>query len=440
MRTELVYYIVLLLYKEGKVSIPGLGQLSVKEHTAHFSGAHGTASPPYTSLEFTPGKARQRRHFSAYVAQKTNSSERQIQKSLKSFGKEVSKELNKTGSVEVPDLGVFEKSNRTVLFTPAPHVANLRHRGLGRVAIPGPLIIPEEHSPVVPVEDTEVVHVPPTPEEVPDAVVAPVIPDVVPAPFVAPGQSHTEAEKEEVPAEQPVDQAIPPEAQTRETTRRGVPLVVPVALLAFVAVCIIAFVQYKSRNAMMYPVEAYNRSPIADTAKPMEKKADEFSLTPDPGTGAPATADSDEQAAGGDSSSAALQPPGEDTSALESTTPDSSRLGDNSSTIRPDEESHNRDFGHTDIETESPSAPEAAPVPSQQTRQCYVVVGAFGVQANVQRMADRLTAMGYQPVKRPSGQLTQVAVPAPCDSPELQQLLDNLQTEVEKDAWVLDPS
>jgi hypothetical protein len=78
----------------------------------------------------------------------------------------------------------------------------------------------------------------------------------------------------------------------------------------------------------------------------------------------------------------------------------------------------------------------SAMVEDELTSDCYVVVGAFGVQSNVDRMIERLSKMGYSSARMTRNNLTQIGVPAACESAEVAQILADLQQNVEAAAWI----
>lgn len=73
-------------------------------------------------------------------------------------------------------------------------------------------------------------------------------------------------------------------------------------------------------------------------------------------------------------------------------------------------------------------------VPSGQA--CYVVVGAFGEQANVTKMMDRLTSMGYTAEELNGGGLNKVAIRTSCDPAVLQKTLNDARASINPEAWI----
>jgi hypothetical protein len=88
------------------------------------------------------------------------------------------------------------------------------------------------------------------------------------------------------------------------------------------------------------------------------------------------------------------------------------------------------------VETDSHASNQPATTPSKG-RECHVVVGAFGVNSNVRRMVSRLESLGYSVDTMAKGSLTQVGVPAPCGTAEIERVLAELRSSVEAQAWIL---
>ena len=70
-------------------------------------------------------------------------------------------------------------------------------------------------------------------------------------------------------------------------------------------------------------------------------------------------------------------------------------------------------------------------------KDCMVVVGAFRVLSNVDRMEARLTQMGYQPYTEVRKGLTHVGVLTPCRTSDLRKVLYRGRAEIDGGAWVL---
>lgn len=77
-------------------------------------------------------------------------------------------------------------------------------------------------------------------------------------------------------------------------------------------------------------------------------------------------------------------------------------------------------------------SPEVKP----DTSHCYIVVGAFTSDENIQRMMVRLNDMGYTAVKLSGGNLTRVAIQSACERHELQQTLDKARSTIHPEAWI----
>lgn len=78
----------------------------------------------------------------------------------------------------------------------------------------------------------------------------------------------------------------------------------------------------------------------------------------------------------------------------------------------------------------------AGETPSTSDSPCYVVVGAFSDAANVTRMVDRLTGLGYVPEQIKGGSLIRVAIRSSCDQDSLQKLLNEARTSINPESWI----
>ena len=77
-----------------------------------------------------------------------------------------------------------------------------------------------------------------------------------------------------------------------------------------------------------------------------------------------------------------------------------------------------------------------AETPSTGSSPCYVVVGAFSDAANVTRMVDRLTGLGYTAEQIKGGSLIRVAIRSSCDQDSLQKLLNEARTSINPESWI----
>jgi hypothetical protein len=84
----------------------------------------------------------------------------------------------------------------------------------------------------------------------------------------------------------------------------------------------------------------------------------------------------------------------------------------------------------------------ASPVTTPQENQvpdesfCYVIVGAFKDAANIAKMEERVTSMGYEVERITGGALTRVAIKSSCDKQILQQTLNDARAKLNPEAWL----
>ena len=67
---------------------------------------------------------------------------------------------------------------------------------------------------------------------------------------------------------------------------------------------------------------------------------------------------------------------------------------------------------------------------------CYVVVGAFADPANVVRMEERLSSMGYTSEQLKGRTITRVAIRTSCDKDTLQRVLSEARASINPESWI----
>ena len=182
----------------------------------------------------------------------------------------------------------------------------------------------------------------------------------------------------------------PGEIHERKKTR--LPLIIAILMALFLGMCAFAYIQYKVRKSAITERMVINRSPVSDRT-PQTDSSDKAALK----------LDTNEQQ-------------------VEETEADP--LG----TITPTD----------NVSSEMPVPADDGASQRQMTPSpdCVIIVGAFGVEANVQRMLDRLNAMNLTTTTIVRGELTQVGVGVVCDSQEMTETLAVLQAQVEPQSWV----
>lgn len=228
-------------------------------------------------------------------------------------------------------------------------------------------------------------------------------PSTAPQPTAQPAEQPkhvSQVSPEVLPAAEPAPKVVQ-ETPVAQRQRRAVPVLL-IALVALVlATCVFAFVQYKMKQQALAEQALFNRSPVSERVEvPVEKDAQ----------GEQATAED---------SAASVLPESEDVESSGQHEAPSSEEATPADT--PESPAH-----ETDTEAEAdPALP------------CLIVIGAFGQQANVDRMVTRLQELGWSAVTMPRGELTVVGVPVVCRGTAMQADLSRLRTEVEAQAWLL---
>ncbi|MGB4818721.1 MAG: SPOR domain-containing protein [Saprospiraceae bacterium] len=114
---------------------------------------------------------------------------------------------------------------------------------------------------------------------------------------------------------------------------------------------------------------------------------------------------------------------------------------DTSATIRIDEPINTTDTTNTEnipvnTDTSSGEIPPAENTQQPTSSPCYVVVGAFTDPANISKMVDRLTSLGYVSELLKGGSLTRVAIRSSCDQEALQKLLNDARSSINPESWI----
>jgi cell division septation protein DedD len=80
--------------------------------------------------------------------------------------------------------------------------------------------------------------------------------------------------------------------------------------------------------------------------------------------------------------------------------------------------------------------PEKQDPTASTNEPCFVVVGAFSNASNVERMVERIEAMGYTASQIKGGGLTRVAIQTSCDPSQLQTVLNTARSSINPEAWI----
>ena len=403
MKSSVVHYILLLLDTQESVRIPGVGTLTKRITPARLDTDQRQVHPPTPQIAFKASSKKTGKMLGSYIAYRTGLDEELATAHVDSFADRITNRLNENGRVVVKHLGVFYKEGNKVQFAADATISNLGFKGL---------------------------HVVPLPQ-------APPVRKPAAAEPVSQTQPETKVEKAAVAAVATAPVAHPPEgmeAAEPSTPREWkVPVVFPIFLFAFILVSVIAVMNYMSRGDQ-YPASAYNRTPTETlpVSPTSDDSIEEAGLNEEFEVKEEATEPEDEGAA-------TIQADKEEAE----------------SDVNPVESNNPQDEGLVDLDDNEPAVDPAAeraqtiPTPPKNeevtddsqwpgmgSSQCFVIVGAFGVASNVDRMLTRLQGMGYEVATMPNRGLTQVGVPMPCEGSEIEAALGDLQTHVEAQAWI----
>ncbi len=85
---------------------------------------------------------------------------------------------------------------------------------------------------------------------------------------------------------------------------------------------------------------------------------------------------------------------------------------------------------------EKPDTIEKPAVQEPTEPPCFIVVGAFTNQENINKMMERLKSLGYTAEKISGGKLTRVAISTSCDKENLQKVLSEARASINPEAWI----
>ncbi len=459
MKSNVVYYILLLLDSENSVRIPGLGRLSRRVKPARVSKEEWTAAPPESTVDFTASEKKKGKLLARYIAYKSGVDSQAASNHVNEFATTIASELQESGRVSVDYLGVFQKKQDQIYFTANTETANAAYHGLKTVQLPTSSLRSESEidgSEVAPDFEEKTVTVTPNPTVSEE--------ENVDAEIVAVSQSVGGMPHPIVPSK---NEGLPSGASVRikddDKKRLRVPVLLPIFLVIFLGVTALAVMQYNKRGAIYHPAATYNRAPGQQTplfGSGAESKND-----------AGVTADNNEEPLENEKAShdeildntfdvlgfsTELDNSGKDNNEEQFSAPaekeelivNEMKSADRSTVDTESNGTGISGLGDITASSSDSTIDETEPDPVENhlpvkdsgedalTSDCYVIVGAFGVQSNVDRMLVRLTEMGYQPAKMARNKLTQIGVPAPCGSSEVQRVLADLQLNVEAEAWI----
>jgi hypothetical protein len=441
MKSNVVYYILLLLDSENTVRIPGLGVLTRSIQSAKVLREQWSVKPPQATVDFKASGKNKGKMLARYISYKSGVDAGAADVHVGDFAASVKSSLRESGRVSIDYLGVFYHSENRIYFTPEEDTVNAAYLGLKTVELPVVIAHSEQGvdaSESVTGSDWE------TTEVIPESG----------------HEAHSKLTLEAVLADHAVGltsdteesaangmQAEKVPVSTADTSKRRIriPILLPIFLAIFLGVTALAIMQYNKRGAIYHPAATYNRAPVEDSPifNDGEESTTELSIP----------SENYEEATGDDRkltevfSDNAKDMLGieKESDKIEKEYPiDKSELmGEtdlpDGSASPAERDLKEENYTVDNVMESDPIVHKPAPGASDKddlTKQCYVIVGAFGVQANVDRMLVRLTKMGYAPASMPRNNLTQIGVAAPCGSVEVQLILKDLQQNVEAEAWI----
>ncbi|RLD22292.1 MAG: hypothetical protein DRI69_01580 [Bacteroidetes bacterium] len=480
MKSNVVYYILLLLDSENSVRIPGLGVLTRHVQSAKILTKEWLVKPPRATVDFTASGAVKGKLLARYISYKSGVDPKVAADHVGEFTKAVKSSLRASGKASVDHLGVFYQKEENIYFAADVKTANAAYYGLKTVGLPGRADEPVQdadvaESVVVPIMAVNEVSQETTTELAPEPVTEQ-------EPVALTAGLPVQTERSDTDGTQPVAEVGSKPESSKKKAR--VPMVLPIFLAIFLGVTVLAILQYNKRDALYHPAATYNRAPVQETplfgsGKESKTESSDPTAELDPTASNKEEVDDKQTIAGviddsardmlglkndntasgdddleGDADSSdeskaqlGIDPKSGGASQMENAERPVDIVEENSEISDASEDTgvaaerigEEEDITHSDVITsdpvESKSFDDEVHV-EVLTSDCYVIVGAFGVQSNVDRMLARLTKMGYAPASMQRNNLTQIGVPAPCGSGEINRVLEDLQLNVEAEAWI----
>lgn len=401
-----------LLEMGHQVSLKGLGVWHVATSPSTIDTRARIVNPPTSIIVFEADQGQDDTLLVKFLAYRNDIPLGHAESHVRKFTESISSRLENDSLVHIESFGRLQKTNVGLIFVADPGVENMRYRSLEAVALPS---LPD---PPVQIEKVEVEAVAPLTVS-DDELMA-----VLAASSVQEKSQETEPEEE-----------TPVVEEKRERQRRPLAIVLPLFLMVFASVVILAILQYNRSHEDPFATTIFNKTP--KTTNPVI----DSKLSPPAAAETTSTAELDSEEYQFDIYPS-LEFNGLD-SMLQLDLDIPIDEAEDEASIEP--EAHAKEEQEKDKlegqesaiakESELTTANDLVK-PSTAEADCYVVVGAFGVPSNVTRMIERLNAMGYPADTMPNRGLTQVGVPADCNGAEIQNILQVLQSEVEPQAWI----
>jgi hypothetical protein len=415
MQNRISYYILSLLHLNDSVKIPGIGKLEQHRRPAQKRDGTGLLSPPQTETTFIQQESVRGGLLERYIAYKTNASRTKVRKELVQYVRQVRDTAQDQGTASLEHLGNLS-GDAHLTFNRRPELLNPGHTALNASPLPPhlrPNLVPEDPAESAS-ESMTPAFVTSWPDqdrgehqsenlEIPSETIAPETP-------IEPEVPHTTVPvtTAAIPEQITAAATIETEPETRKKSRQLWLLPVLGALL--IAFCLAAFFLISRDRADVT---------IAEPDLVHVDESDEVPELIDPYV---VPEDTNENAA-----EVIPDDPG---------TP--ATLEDESQELLSDEHPLSRE--NTAADPEIPPQPvESSDSSLSGTQECIVVVGAFTLTSNADRMMELLRSQGYPVRSIQKGKLAQVGVPVNCVGSDVDDIVAALRSNIEASAWVLRP-
>ena len=415
MRLPVHFFILQLLQQTDSVHVPGLGSFALQRNPAEILPRTKAIVPPQNRGIFIPEKGNGSTLI-RFIESRTGLPRKFVKKEVGRYVKSLTSTAETKGEMALDNFGVFSLDSKgQIRFRPEENAFNQEFAFLETMAlmvIPGkePAVQPQPAKVVLPVVSEEVIR--PKSKEAIHPTLAPVTPA------------------------DPIEEPFRNEETTR-LPRRRIPLFIPLFAILFLLMSAFAYYQYRSQKASASAGITLGPAAIIDLdGDSTERQADPLHGNDnEKGNSASELSEIDQEP----SSKPAEPEIANSSMKIPEAGPDIK--DDAEQTPLPRDraaEDQNRAETIVPLNESVPANGEKAPSnASKKPEGCLIIVGAFGVPGNVDRMQQKLNELGYESMTIPGRSLTKVGiVPVDCSPAEMLAQLRNVRTQVEQSAWI----
>jgi hypothetical protein len=415
MQNRISYYILSLLHLNGSVKIPGLGKTEQKQLPAREQDGTDMMLPPQTGTSFTQLESPRTGLLERYIAYKTNLSRTKVRKELLQYSQQVRDTARNEGSADLQYLGTVSGTD-SLSFQARQEFLNPGHSALHATHLPRhirPDLIPEDTA-----ESASESLVPAFVSSWPDQDEGEHHSEDVEIPSETVGpesQNETAPEPTAEPsviipdAREPLAATASAEPDPEPKQRNSRLWLLPLLAVLLLAVGFTAFFLVRRDKVDTSPPDlVLNQDVVTEEIAEVDK--------PDPVV--------DDISGSG----AEILPDGLSTESPSASVPldEIPEASAESEPIASSEVVGNLTGNSTASNT-------------SESQECLIVVGAFSLTANADRMTELLRSLGYEVRSVQRGKLAQIGVPVDCSAEHISDVTATLRNTVEASAWLLRP-